>query len=76
MKAIILARESDKNQDSNDAQLFRMGELQMKCMTAFCGSGEIRTHDALSDMTVFKTVPFNRSGTLPRFCKLVVFYCT
>ncbi|MDA1169320.1 MAG: recombinase family protein [bacterium] len=26
MKAIILARESDKNQDSNDAQLFRMGD--------------------------------------------------
>lgn len=30
------------------------------------GGGEIRTHDTLSDMTVFKTVAFNRSATPPR----------
>lgn len=31
------------------------------------GSGEIRTHGALSDPTVFKTVAINRSATLPNF---------
>ena len=31
----------------------------------FCGSSGIRTPDTLSSMTVFKTVPFNRSGKLP-----------
>ena len=29
------------------------------------GGGEIRTHDTLSDMTVFKTVAFNHSATPP-----------
>ena len=29
------------------------------------GGSEIRTHDTLSDITVFKTVPFNHSGTPP-----------
>gem|GEM_PF-1794659 len=29
------------------------------------GRGGIRTHDTLSGMTVFKTVRFNRSRTLP-----------
>ena len=29
------------------------------------GSGGIRTHEALSRLTVFKTVTFNRSVTLP-----------
>ena len=29
------------------------------------GSGEIRTHGAISDSTVFKTVGINRSPTLP-----------
>ena len=29
------------------------------------GRGEIRTHDTLSDMTVFKTVALNHSATLP-----------
>lgn len=32
------------------------------------GRGEIRTHGELSSTTVFKTVPLNRSGTLPLFC--------
>lgn len=31
----------------------------------FCGGGEIRTHETVSGLTVFKTVPFNRSGTPP-----------
>ncbi len=29
------------------------------------GGGEIRTHDTVAGITVFKTVPFNRSGTPP-----------
>jgi hypothetical protein len=29
------------------------------------GGGGIRTHGALSDATVFKTAPFDRSGTPP-----------
>ena len=33
------------------------------------GNGEIRTHGAISDPTVFKTVAINQ--TLPRFHKLV-----
>ena len=31
------------------------------------GSGEIRTHDTLPGTTVFKTVAFNHSATLPLF---------
>ena len=31
----------------------------------FCGSGGIRTHDTFYRMTVFKTVAFNLSATLP-----------
>ena len=31
------------------------------------GGGEIRTHDTLSGMTVFKTVAFNRSATPPNY---------
>ena len=31
------------------------------------GSGEIRTHDTLPGTTVFKTVAFNHSATLPPF---------
>ena len=30
------------------------------------GSGEIRTHERVAPLPVFKTGPFNRSGTLPR----------
>ena len=33
-----------------------------------CGGGEIRTHEELSPLTVFKTVPFNHSGTPPSQC--------
>ena len=29
------------------------------------GSGEIRTHGAIADSTVFKTVDLNHSSTLP-----------
>ena len=29
------------------------------------GGGGIRTHEALARLTVFKTVPFDRSGTPP-----------
>ncbi len=29
------------------------------------GGGEIRTHDTISDIPVFKTGPFNHSGTPP-----------
>lgn len=32
----------------------------------FGGSGEIRTHGGLASSSVFKTDPFNRSGTLPK----------
>ncbi len=32
-----------------------------------CGSGRIRTFDTVSGMTVFKTVAFNHSATLPFF---------
>ena len=31
----------------------------------YCGGGEIRTHDTVSHMTVFKTVAFNHSATPP-----------
>ena len=31
----------------------------------FCGEGEIRTHDALSDIAVFKTAALNHSATSP-----------
>ena len=34
-------------------------------MSTVGGGGEIRTHETLSSLTVFKTVPFNRSGTPP-----------
>ena len=30
------------------------------------GGGGIRTHEALARLTVFKTAPFDRSGTPPR----------
>lgn len=36
------------------------------------GGGEIRTRDALSDITVFKTVSFNHSDTPPPCIKSVL----
>jgi hypothetical protein len=33
--------------------------------TQFSGGGEIRTHGTLPGPTVFKTAPFDRSGTPP-----------
>ena len=39
-----------------------------KCISVMCfrnGGGGIRTHEALARLTVFKTVPFDRSGTPP-----------
>lgn len=44
-----------------------MKKLHNKCVVFLCGRGEIRTHGTLSGSTVFKTVPFNHSGTLPYY---------
>src|SRR3989344_4721356 len=38
---------------------------------AHCGRGGIRTHDAISGITVFKTVSFNHSDTLPQCAGLL-----
>jgi hypothetical protein len=41
----------------------KMGEFRYE----FGGGGGIRTHERLAPLTVFKTVPINRSGTPPRY---------
>jgi hypothetical protein len=35
------------------------------------GEGGIRTHGTIAGTTVFKTVPFDRSGTSPYMCSVL-----
>ncbi len=45
----------------------RQRRVRLWRRTVIGGRGGIRTHGALSSSTVFKTVLFNRSSTLPKF---------
>ena len=38
----------------------------------FGGEGGIRTHEGVAPLPVFKTGPFNHSGTSPRMCKILI----
>jgi hypothetical protein len=57
-KGLRISHESGTNHFLASTKKYPVGYL-------FGGGGEIRTHDRVSPMTVFKTVPFNRSGTPP-----------
>ena len=57
---IFLARKMNSGDSNPSALNAKTGTSRF-----FCGGGRIRTFETLSDLTVFKTVPFDRSGTPP-----------
>ncbi len=42
-------------------------KIRRLVLTRLGGGGEIRTHGPVSEATVFKTVPLDRSGTPPQY---------
>ena len=58
-------KETPAEQSDNQEIRASLKKIGSDFILKNCGGGEIRTHDTLPGMTVFKTVAFSRSATPP-----------